>query len=137
RRIRAAPRAAARPLHAPPPRRFLAAHGRRLSGRHDRSLCPAGVSATFPSVGGLVRYPGYPAGSARRRVLFPHPASPGSSGFLSFGEYAQMIMWILRGCYGVLVVGVAAFVANYYLRRDDAWEAVAAIAVVLAIGGLV
>src|SRR5205823_8455925 len=48
-----------------------------------------------------------------------------------------MIMWVLRGFYGVLVVGVAVFVANYFLRHNDLWGGIGALILVLAVGGLI
>jgi uncharacterized protein YacL len=49
-----------------------------------------------------------------------------------------MLMWLLRGCYAVLVVGVAAFAFSFfYLENEDVLNGVLAAATILAIGGVV
>jgi uncharacterized protein YacL len=48
-----------------------------------------------------------------------------------------MIMWILRGVFGALVIGVAVYVANAYFRQLQDWAAVAALAGIIGVGALV
>src|SRR5260370_803672 len=48
-----------------------------------------------------------------------------------------MIMWILRGVFGALVIGVAVYVANAYFRHLQEWAALGALAGIIGIGALV
>jgi uncharacterized protein YacL len=50
----------------------------------------------------------------------------------------HVLLWVLRGCFGVLVIGMASFAFSYYSRGSEDWRPGAeAFAGVLAIGLLV
>src|SRR5947209_3082182 len=51
---------------------------------------------------------------------------------------ANILLWLLRGCFGVLVIGMALFAFSYYSRGSEDWKPGAqAFAAVLAMGVLV
>jgi uncharacterized protein YacL len=48
-----------------------------------------------------------------------------------------MLMWLLRGCYVVLLVGIAAAAFGFFYVEDAPWSGVGAAVTVLALGGVV
>lgn len=48
-----------------------------------------------------------------------------------------MLIWLLRGCFAVLLVGIAAAALGFFYVEENLWAGVGAAATILAIGGLV
>src|SRR5579885_614942 len=48
-----------------------------------------------------------------------------------------MLMWLLRGCYVVLLAGVAVFAFGFFYADNSPWAGIGAAATVLAIGAVV
>jgi uncharacterized protein YacL len=50
----------------------------------------------------------------------------------------NVLLWILRGCFGALIIGMALFAFSYYLKASGDWLwGVEAFAVILAVGALI
>jgi uncharacterized protein YacL len=47
-----------------------------------------------------------------------------------------MLLWLLRGCFGVIVIGMATGALVDYQARGEDWTGIAAFAGILAVGGL-
>jgi uncharacterized protein YacL len=48
-----------------------------------------------------------------------------------------MLMWLLRGCFAILLVGIAAAAFGFFYAEENLWAGVGAAATILLIGGLV
>src|SRR6266851_639764 len=53
------------------------------------------------------------------------------------GEPMNTMMWILRGVFSVLVIGVSVFVATHYADRNSVWSAIFSLVIIILIGALV
>src|SRR5262249_4251873 len=50
----------------------------------------------------------------------------------------NVLLWLLRGCFGALIIGMALFAFPYYLKTSADWlGGVEAFAVILAVGALI
>src|SRR4051794_12576816 len=48
-----------------------------------------------------------------------------------------MLLWLLRGCYVLILIGIAAVAFNNYYSQDEVGNGVKAVLIILLIGGTV